>query len=181
MERQEAVAIIDEYMDKQSKNPVYTHDDDMIRRVLKAAAVILPEFKLMSVDRVQSFLYDEYKQIGSTFNDLYNETAAFIIDGKRRNVDIANYAQMLNTYMRGLKSTEEVKDSGSISANTLNSIFGRSDSVKNYGSEAMQSITVDRRLLSYADHELLASWMTRRNGISDMINTLSVFLIITRP
>lgn len=181
MERIEAVAIIDEYMHRQNVNPISVHDDYLIRKALKAASVLIPEFRAMCYANVQGFLYEEYRQIGSTFNDFYNETVAFIVDDKKRTVDIVNYASILNTYMRGLASTEHVLNSGSIAANTMNSIMGISGSVKNYGNNALQSVNVDNRLLSYADHELLACWMTRRNGVSDMINSLSVFLIITRP
>lgn len=180
MDYSKACRVIDDYMDKLAKSPLMVHDDNVIHGVLDAAAVVLPRFKLMCVELVQNVLYDDFKQLGFTFNSFYNETMAFVLDGKRRSMGTGNYSSIIQAYMNDIRSTTSAEDFGSLGMAILNSTFGRSGTVRSMG-PVHQSIVPDVRALSYADHELLAQWITRVNGLSDMITTLSVFLKIARP
>lgn len=175
-----AVRVIDDYMEKLQKNPIMVHDDSVIHGVLAAAAVILPRFRLMCVESVQRVLYDDFKQLGYTFNAFYNETIAFVLDGKRRQSGTGSYASIIQAYLNDITSTMHADDFGSLGAAILNSTFGRSGTVRSMG-PVNYSIKPDMRALSYADHELLAQWITRVNGLSDMVTSLSVFLKIARP
>lgn len=82
--------------------------------------------------------------------------------------------------MNDIHSTKQVERTGSLGSRLLAAAYGRSGQVRRMGT-AHQTYTPDRRLLSYADHELLARWLTRPNGLSDMISSLAVFLKIARP
>ncbi|HHS7556396.1 TPA: hypothetical protein ACTPQ1_004688 [Salmonella enterica] len=175
-----AEKLIKNYMAKLTQNPVLVHDDELIHETLGAAAVVLPYFRLMAAESVQQVLYDEYPQVGFTFNTFYNETAAFLLDGKRRTVSTGQWSVLLVSYMNDVHSTKQVEHTGSLGSRLLAAAFGRSGSVRSMG-KAHQTYQADTRLLSYADHELLARWMTRPNGLSDMISSLAVFLKIARP
>lgn len=175
-----AVERIKSYMSILSKNPIDTHDDEVIHKTLEAAAVVLPYFRLMAADSLQQVLYDEYPQVGFTFNTFYNESVAFLLDGKRRNVTLGQWSTLLSSYMNDVRNTKNVEQTGGLGSRLLAAAFGRRGTVRNMGS-AHQSIECSKRLLSYADHELLARWMTRPNGLSDMISSLAVFLKIARP
>ncbi|ECB4558099.1 hypothetical protein EXP36_00185 [Salmonella enterica subsp. enterica serovar Weltevreden] len=175
-----AEKLIKNYMAKLTQNPVLVHDDELIHETLEAAAVVLPYFRMMGADSVQQVLYDEYPQVGFTFNTFYNETASFILDGKRRTVSTGQWSVLLVSYMNDIHSTKQVERTGSLGSRLLAAAYGRSGQVRRMGA-AHQTYTPDRRLLSYADHELLARWLTRPNGLSDMISSLAVFLKIARP
>lgn len=180
MEFVQAARRVENYMDKLLKNPVLVHDDVIIHDVLEAAAVILPRFKLMCVQDVQNVLYDGFEQIGFTFNSFYNETMAFVLDGKPRIMNTGTYSTILTAYVNDVAGTQKAAQFGTLGASILNSTFGRSGTVRSYG-EVHQTDKVDKRALSYADHELLERWITRVNGLSDMVTSLAVFLKITHP
>lgn len=180
MDYNKAALGIEHYMDLLRQNPIMVHDDEVIHHVLECSAVILPRFKLMCVDSVQNVLYDDFKQLGLTFNSFYNETMQFILDNKRRITATGTYSSLLTAYISDIEKTQHPADFGSIGQSILNGSFGRAGTVRSFG-KAHQSTTVDKRALSYADHELLAQWITRVNGLSDMITSLSVFLKIARP
>lgn len=171
---------ITRYMDKLAQNPIMVHDDEVIHDVLEACAVVLPRFKLMCVDSVQNVLYDGFEQIGFTFNTFYNETVAFVLDGKPRIMNTGTYSSIIQAYINDVASTQKSDDFGSLGMSILNSTFGRAGTVRSMG-PVHQTRVVDQRALSYADHELLARWVTRVNGLSDMVTSLSVFLKITHP
>ncbi|QVW55153.1 hypothetical protein pEaSNUABM29_00109 [Erwinia phage pEa_SNUABM_29] len=175
-----AEKLIKNYMAKLAQNPVLTHDDELIHETLHACAVVLPYFKLLAAESVQQVLYDEYPQVGFTFNTFYNETAQFLLDGKRRTMSTGQWSVLLVSYMNDIHSTKQVEQTGSLGSRLLAAAYGRSGSVRSMG-KAHQTLKADNRLLSYADHELLARWMTRPNGLSDMISSLAVFLKIARP
>lgn len=175
-----AEQIIKRYMDALVKNPISVHDDGVIHGVLPAIAAVLPYFRLVSAEASQKVMYDEFPQIGFTFNTLYNETVAFVVDGKKRSTDLVTWSTLIATYMNDVRSTKYVRENGSLGARMISAAFGRSGTVRNMGT-AHQSLTADQRLLSYADHELLARWLTRVNGLSDMVATLAVFLKLVRP
>jgi len=176
----QAERILKAYMDMLNENPVLVHDDEIIHNTLPAVAIVLPYFRLVAAESVQQVLYDEYPQIGFTFNTFYNETVAFLLDGKRRTISVGTFSVLMSTYMRDVQGTKYVAEAGSIGARMVNAAFGKSGQVRSMG-KAIQSMQPDLRLLSYADHELLARWMTRTNGLSDMITSLAVFLKIARP
>ena len=52
-----AVERIKTYMSILSKNPIDTHDDELIHKTLEACAVVLPYFRLLAADSVQQVLY----------------------------------------------------------------------------------------------------------------------------
>lgn len=168
------------YMKNLNNNPVSVHSDEVIHSVLEAAAVIVPRFRLMAAESVQQVLYDEYPQIGFTFNTFYNECVKFILDGKRRTVSVEQWSVLMTSYMNDVYGTKNVEQTGSLGSRMMSAAFGRSGRVRDMG-KAHQSYNSDERLLSYADHELLARWITRPNGLSDMIQSLAVFLKIARP
>lgn len=176
----QAERILKLYMDKLNENPILVHDDELIHSTLPAVAVVLPYFRLAAAESVQQVLYDEYPQIGFTFNTFYNETVAFILDGKRRSTNVGTWSVLMSTYMRDVHGTKYVEETGSIGARMVSAAFGKAGQVRSMG-KALQTMQPDLRLLSYADHELLARWMTRTNGLSDMITSLAVFLKIARP
>lgn len=176
----QAERILKSYMDKLTQNPVLVHDDEVIHTVLPAVAVVLPYFRMTAAERVQQVLYDEYPQIGFTFNTFYNETVAFLLDGKRRSTTVGTWSVLMSSYMHDVQGTKYVEQTGSIGARMVSAAFGKAGKVREFG-KALQSMQADQRLLSYADHELLARWMTRTNGLSDMITSLAVFLKIARP
>lgn len=180
MDFNKGTEIINAYMAKLEQNPILTRDDEIIHEVIAAAAAILPRFKLMASVSVQQVLYDEFPQVGFTFNTFYNETVAFLLDGERRLTSIGQYSVIFAAYMNDIHGTKYVKQTGSLGSRMIASSFGDSGKVRTMG-KAHQSLSPDVRLLSYADHELLARWLTRVNGLSDMISTLAVFLKITRP
>lgn len=175
-----AERVIKNYMAKLTENAVLVHDDEVIHETLEAVAVILPYFKMMGAESVQQVLYDEFPQIGFTFNTFYNESVWFIIDGKRRSTNIGTFSVLMSSYMNDVRGTKYVEEKGSIGSRMISAAFGRAGKVREMGKEH-QTMQTDTRLLSYADHELLARWMTRTNGLSDMITTLAVFLKIARP
>lgn len=169
-----------DYMDLLTQNPIMVHDDEVIHAVLPAVAVVLPYFRLAAAESVQQVLYDEYPQIGFTYNTFYNETVAFLLDGKRRTTTVGTWSVLMTSYMNDVRGTKYVEPNGSIGARMISAAFGRAGKVREFG-KSLQSMQADQRLLSYADHELLARWMTRTNGLSDMITSLAVFLKIARP
>lgn len=176
----QAERLLKAYMDKLTQNPVLVHDDEVIHGVLPAVAVVLPYFRLAAAESVQQVLYDEYPQIGFTFNTFYNESVAFLLDGKRRTTTVGTFSVLLTSYMSDVRGTKYVQETGSIGARMVSAAFGKAGTVRDFGKQ-LQSMQADQRLLSYADHELLARWMTRTNGLSDMITSLAVFLKIARP
>lgn len=175
-----SVELIKKYMAVLTENPVEVHDDEVIHGVLQAAAVVLPFFRLYGAESVQQVLYDEFPQIGFTFNTFYNETVSFVVDGKKRTTNVGTWSVLMQTYMNDVRSTKYVEEKGSLGSRMMSAAFGRSGRVRSMGKEH-QTLQPDSRLLSYADHELLARWMTRTNGLSDMITSLAVFLKIARP
>lgn len=180
MELIHAVRVIKNYMEKLRNNPVLVHDDAVIHEVLEACAVVLPRFRLMCVQNVQDVLYDGFEQIGFTFNSFYNETMAFVLDGKPRIMNTGTYSSILSAYINDVAGTQHAAQFGTLGASILNSTFGRAGTVRSYG-PAHQCDKADTRALSYADHELLAQWLTRVNGLSDMVTSLAVLLKITHP
>ncbi|MGL5397271.1 MAG: hypothetical protein ACRDBQ_18640 [Shewanella sp.] len=175
-----AEQVIKRYMDTLVKSPIMTHDDAVIHNVLRAAVVVLPYFRLVSAEASQKVMYDEFPQIGFTFNSLYNETVGFVVDGTPRRTNLVSWSNLIATYMNDVRSTKYVRENGSLGARMISAAFGRSGTVRNMG-VSHQSLVADQRLLSYADHELLARWITRVNGLSDMVATLAVFLKLVRP
>jgi len=175
-----AERLVKRYMAKLTENPTEVHDDDLIHETLTAAAVILPYFRLLGAESVQQVLYDEFPQIGFTFNTFYNETVAFVVDGKKRPTNVGTWSVLMSTYMNDVHGTKYVQEKGSLGSRMMSAAFGQAGKVRNMGTQH-QTMQPDTRLLSYADHELLARWMTRTNGLSDMIMSLAVFLKIARP
>ncbi|AMR59703.1 hypothetical protein SEGD1_054 [Enterobacteria phage SEGD1] len=114
-----AEKLIKNYMAKLTQNPVLVHDDELIHETLEAAAVVLPYFRMMGADSVQQVLYDEYPQVGFTFNTFYNETASFILDGKRRTVSTGQWSVLLVSYMNDIHSTKQVERTGSLAHDFL--------------------------------------------------------------
>jgi len=180
MDFNNAEQAIKEYMDLLSQNAVLVHDDAVIHAVLPACAVVLARFRLCALQSVQEVLYDEYPQIGFTFNTFYNETVQFLLDGKRREISVGQYSILMQQYMNDVHGTKYVRQTGSLGSRMMAASFGDSGQVRNLGN-AHQTQKPDTRLLSYADHELLAQWLTRVNGLSDMVSSLAVFLKIARP
>jgi len=180
MDFNNAERLIKDYMAKLTENPVSVHDDELIHTTLEAAAVILPYFKMMGAESLQQVLYDDYPQIGFTFNTFYNETVAFLMDGKRRDMNVGQWSVLIQQYMNDVRGTKNVRETGSLGSRMIAASYGKSGQVRNLGT-AHQSLVADTRLISYADHELLARWMTRVNGVSDMFSSLAVFLKIARP
>ena len=176
----EATETLHIYMEKLNAAPAPVRDDDTVHNVLRAAAAILPRWRLLAAESVQEVMYTEYPQIGFTINSCYNETVAFLLENKPRCTPLACWATMMSTYMRDVAGTTEVEKNNSIGARLIAASFGRAGKVRDMG-KSHQSTTIDKRLLSYADHELLALWMTRKDGFADMISTLAVFISITRP
>lgn len=171
---------IKNFMAIMTQNPVDTHDDKLLHDTLEACAVVLPYFRMLGAQSVQDVLYDEYPQVGFTFNTFYNESVAFLLDGKRRSTSIGQWSVLMTSYMNDVHNTKSVEHTGGLGSRLIAAAFGRAGKVRDMG-KAHQSWTADARLLSYADHELLARWMTRPNGLSDMISSLAVFLKIARP
>lgn len=171
---------IKNFMAIMTQNPVETQDDLLLHDTLEACAVVLPYFRMLGAQSVQDVLYDEYPQVGFTFNTFYNETVAFLLDGKRRSTSIGQWSVLMTSYMNDIRNTKTVEHTGGLGSRLTAAAFGRAGKVRNMGS-AHQTWKADSRLLSYADHELLARWMTRPNGLSDMISSLAVFLKIARP
>lgn len=176
----EAVESLHIYMEKLNAAPASVRDDETIHRMLQVAAVLLPRWRLLAAESVQEVMYTEYPQIGFTINSYYNETVAFLVENKARMTPLASWATLVSTYMRDVAGTTEVEKNASIGARLIAASFGRAGKVRDMG-KSHQSTTVDKRLLSYADHELLALWLTRKDGFADMISTLAVFISITRP
>lgn len=175
-----AVECVGNYMEKLRAGPAAVRDDDITHEVIRAAAVILPRFRVVASEQFQTALYDEYPQIGFTFNTFFNETVAFVLDNKRRSVPLVSWSNLLTTYMRDVAGTKMVAENGSLGGRMLAATLGQAGTVRNLG-KAHQSTVVDKRLLSYADHELLAKWLICRDGFADMVSSLAVFLVITRP
>ncbi|QXO09490.1 hypothetical protein pEaSNUABM11_00066 [Erwinia phage pEa_SNUABM_11] len=180
MDFNNAEQVLKTYMGKLAENPILVHDDKLIHDTLPAVAVILARFRLCSSSAVQEVLYDEYPQIGFTFNQFYNETVAFVLDGKRRDMSVGQWSVLMQQYMNDVHGTKYVRQTGSLGSRMMAASFGDSGKVRNLG-PSHQTLTPDTRLLSYADHELLAQWLTRVNGLSDMVSSLAVFLKIARP
>tara|TARA_Y100001956_G_scaffold20934_1_gene20546 strand:+ start:857 stop:1390 length:534 start_codon:yes stop_codon:yes gene_type:complete len=147
---------------------------------LSAANCLIPKFRMLASADVQKVLYDDYTQIGYTLNSFYNETVAFIVEGKRRQTSIQTWESIFQAYANDLSNVDAVKKDESLGAMILNSIFRRSGTVRNYGSEH-QSVEVSEELLSYADHEVFDLWISRDNGISDMARAMSILLKFTHP
>jgi hypothetical protein len=180
MDFNNAEQVIKTYMGKLSENPILVHDDSLIHETLPALAVVLPRFRLCAAPAVQQVLYDEFPQIGFTFNTFYNETVKFVLDGKRRDMSVGQWSVLMQQYMNDVHGTKFVRQTGSLGSRMMAASFGDSGKVRNLGA-SHQTLTPDNRLLSYADHELLAQWLTRVNGLSDMVSSLAVFLKIARP
>lgn len=176
----ESVEILRNYMEKLNASPASVRDDNVVHLTLRAAAVVLQRWRLLAGDSVQEVMYAEYPQIGFTINSYYNETVAFVVDNKPRSTPLASWSTLIETYLRDLKGTEMVEDNQSIGGRLIAASFGRAGTVRNMG-KSHQATVIDTRLLSYADHELLAQWLTRKDGFADMISTLAVFISITRP
>ena len=95
-------------------------------------------------------------------------------------MNVGTWSVLMTSYMNDVHGTKYVEQTGSIGARMVSAAFGKAGKVREFGKQ-LQSMQADQRLLSYADHELLARWMTRTNGLSDMITSLAVFLKIARP
>ena len=176
----EAVETLRIYMEKLNASPASVRDDATVHKVLRACAVILPRWRMIGSQSVQDVMYAQYPQIGFTINSYYNESVAFIVENKRRSVPIVSWSHLIETYLRDVAGTTEVEKPGSLGARLLSAAYGRAGKVRDMG-KPHQATGVDKRLLSYADHELLAQWLTRTDGFADMVSTLAVFISITRP
>lgn len=147
---------------------------------LEACNVVLPWFKQIASEQVQTVLYDEYKQIGFSLNSFYNETVEFIVRGKPRGMNISQWQSIMVAYANDLKGVDKPKwDAAGV--NMLRTAWlGINGTVRDYG-VAHQSSSVNSELLSYADHELFDLWISRPNGITDMARAMSIILYFTHP
>ena len=64
----EATETLHIYMEKLNAAPASVRDDDTVHNVLRAAAAILPRWRLLAAESVQEVMYTEYPQIGFTIN-----------------------------------------------------------------------------------------------------------------
>lgn len=149
-------------------------------RGMEAAATIFKCFRVLAHPDSQKALYELNKHMALTLNSFYNETASFILDNKPRKSGLNFYLSLLEAYLDEIKASKTPRTSESLGGSILASMIGVRSIVRSRG-DRHQAIDLDDRLLSYADHELFALYVTRKAGVIDMIDTLSIFLKIAHP
>lgn len=180
MDLNKAVVVIDTYSHLLRTNYHKAMSPKTLNEAMEAAAAVVGVFKLLPCQEYQTKFYKTYPQVGHTLNQYYNDTLAFLLDGKRRLSGHEFYRDLFETYLKHYDDTKEFTGGESLGGKMLSAMLGVQGRMNNFG-PSHQTLDVDTRLLSYADHELLSLWVTRKGGFIDMFDTLSNFTKLARP
>lgn len=180
MDLNNAMMIVEEYNHLLRTQYQKAMDPVVLDRALGAAALIMSLFRLIPAQESQSVFYSKHPHVGHTLNQYYNDTVAFLLDSKKRLSGHEFYRDLFETYVHSYSKTKDFDGGTSLGGKMLSAMLGIKGRMVNYGT-THQTIDVDCRLLSYADHELLSLWVTRKGGFIDLFDTLSNFIKLSRP
>lgn len=180
MDLNSATILVKEWLDECNTSPVSAHRFNRELEVASACNVLVAHFMSLADGEVQKVLYGEYKHVAFALNSFYNETVDFIAHGTERKTSLSTWQSIISSYARDITQADDTRYSQSLGSMILNATYGLRGVVRNYGT-SIQSKTVNRDLLSYADHEVFELWISRTNGISDMARSLAVMLKFTHP
>lgn len=143
-------------------HPMQARRFDTINSVIEVCASILPIVRGFASKPPQGALYDS-----DTVRRFYNETVGFIL-GEARPIRVEIWAGLINdiydTPKEGL-----VGNSGSITGKQFHRLKGDN----RVTAPSFGHTTVRKELLSYAPRDILHMWLTRKNGIDDMLISLT--------
>lgn len=143
---------------------------ETINKTLKA---FLPTVPLVTLPAKKP-LYGTVSRVGM-IRRFYNETVAFILDGRPRTMDINIWWGIVNDMTGYMNAFHEKHNVGTVHNVSAEYYFMMPKlNTAQFASQAVQDKDVDKRLLSYAHCDIVQMWMTRGNGMDDMFMTLSM-------
>lgn len=146
-----------------------THSIESRRWSVVEAAVTLCADNLWLLTEFHKLPIDRHTDIPSgTLKRFHNETVEFILSGKRQ-IRLQTFTGMINAMCDDFVRFVDYGTRDAISAR----LRRPAPSLRVSSETSVRDSALSDELLSYAHHQILHRWLTNKNGLDDMVYTLS--------
>ncbi len=133
---------------------------DAIMKICSKAIFIMYQYAISSAK-------DFNPDTANTVTRFYNETVKYIMEGTPRSFDLMSWSSILEDISRDWSMVES--RGGNIGATAIKQPTYKRPTPT---TTRLKEKVVDDKVLSYAHHDIITTWIQRPNGVDDMLVSL---------